>query len=1059
MMSPETAIVTNNTSPDSLRGRERDVADGILPPSLDIGESIMSPGSLLSRKTSSNSLGPSFISNPSTISESAPKSGSIIRRLSNRAQKFATRRRQSSAAPHSRDGSVGPGILRRRSDSNSTAPPEFGVYAADSDDDYYVEELDDRSTLVGYDGTPPKESPLGSPAPSISGVSLPSNATYRVSPQLLTGTSLRKVSKTNRNKRITLVLEPDLAMLSWDKNRPHKSLRIDDIKDIRTGTDIRQYQHDIVLTESEKLKWFTILYAVPDKSRSKMMHLIADTTEVFLAWVQTLLTLQTRRQGMMTSLLTLDDKAIRAFWQNEMSRQFGDRPHTEEEEEVDFATVERICWNLHMHASKNQLSIKFQVADSDKTQRLNFQKFQDFITLMKRRDDVSPIYSKFTKNPQAGMTFPEFVLFLQDCQGEDVSESKVLVWESIFLKFARKYKPKSGDKQDIEEETEKMTDVAFASFLASKYNVPLLKEQPDQAFDRPMNEYFISSSHNTYLLGRQVAGASSVEGYIAALVRGCRCVEVDCWDGSDGQPVVNHGRTLTTSISFRDVITTINKYAFYKSKFPLWISFEVHCNAAQQAIMAKIIKEIFGSRLVTEPLDPTSDRLPSPSQLMERILIKVKKPQPVVLPTPELGNRRRGNSLSSPYTKPVVLDNIPIPSQSLPQSPLLSPIQSSRRLVSKGRVNTITEGEVQEAMSSSTSDNDSSGEKPAGKRSSKKTIPALGDLGVYCAGIKFRKFDSPDAREYNHIFSFMESSFSNNSKSKESKKALDLHNMRYMMRVYPERTRITSNNFDPLAYWRRGVQMAALNWQTFDLGMQLNQAMFQGGSDASGYVLKPNALREIQHMRDGWTGKRERKEVNFSIDVISAQQLMRPNGMPANKAVNPYVEVEIFHANDKRDKRDEDTTVSTTPDTPLKVRTQPVSENGFNPIFDRKLRFKVTTKYPELIFIRWSVRLSHDGESFNDRPPVATFTAKLTSLQQGYRTLPLLDHNGDQYLFSTLFCRIKVDSITPVFLDYTDNQSDTGSNNRLRGLGRGVFSRSSPKSSLDKSSSFDSALS
>ncbi|CRK34176.1 hypothetical protein BN1708_016320, partial [Verticillium longisporum] len=135
-------------------------------------------------------------------------------------------------------------------------------------------------------------------------------------------------------------------------------------------------------------------------------------------------------------------------------------------------------------------------------------------------------------------------------------------------------------------------------------------------------------------------------------------------------------------------------------------------------------------------------------------------------------------------------------------------------------------------MSSSTSDNDSAGERAPSKRNSpNKTVKVLGDLGVYCAGVKFGGFDTADAKEYNHIFSFMESSFEKHSRPKEAKQAMDRHNMRYLMRVYPDRYRYQSTNFDPLVYWRRGVQMAAMNWQTFDLGMQLNQAMFDSGTD------------------------------------------------------------------------------------------------------------------------------------------------------------------------------------------------------------------------------------
>ena len=161
-------------------------------------------------------------------------------------------------------------------------------------------------------------------------------------------------------------------------------------------------------------------------------------------------------------------------------------------------------------------------------------------------------------------------------------------------------------------------------------------------------------------------------------------------------------------------------------------------------------------------------------------------------------------------------------------------------------------------------------------------------------------------------------------------------------------------------------------------------------------------------------GKLEWKNVSFTIDVISAQQLMRPCNLPY-RTVDPYIEVEVFHTNDKLDKRDSTFDIPTTTNTPSKYTTKAIRENGFNPVFDKKCHFQLTTKYPELVFVKFSVKMSPDGEKHNKRvDPMATYTAKLINLKEGYRTLPLLDRNGDRYLLSTLFCRIDHGPVTDV---------------------------------------------
>jgi phosphatidylinositol phospholipase C delta len=877
--------------------------------------------------------------------------------------------------------------------------------------------------------------------------------------QLRQGTPLKKVSKKNRSKRITLTYDPETNKMLWDASRPHKFLHVDEIREIRTGSDIQQYGREFGISESERSTWFSILYAVPEKSKFKFLHLIADNAETYQIWIIFLDAMLKHRQEVMTSLMTFNERAIAQYWQSEMQKH-----NSEDQEELDITGVMRVCQNLHIYSSQSTLQSNFRLADARRNEKLNFPEFLEFVRLMRQRQEVHRLMQSIAARPEVGLTFEEFLGFLRDVQKEDVDNRGM--WYKTFTKLARKHRNDDSGTEVSTDELSILSETAFIGFLSSRQNMPTIDEQHEFTLDRPMNEYFISSSHNTYLLGRQVAGQSSIEGYISALIRGCRCVEVDCWDGADGEPLVVHGRTLTSPIGFQEVMKTISKYAFVKSKFPLWISLEVHCSPAQQLIMVKHIKEAFGEKLVSEPLDPNSSKLPSPSELMERILIKVKQPRILakgeLLSSDSLIGRKRGNSLNSPLAKPANSDSAtPSISQSLPQSPLLAANNPGRKFTGKSRVNTITEGEVQERLANSNSDTDSGSEYGSLKGLS-NIVPVLGKLGVYCAGLKFSGFDAPAAKKFNHIFSFMESSFAKNSKAKEDKMQLNIHNMRYLMRVYPDGTRLASSNFDPLTYWRRGVQMAALNWQTFDMGMQVNQAMFEGGTDSSGYVLKPQMLRDIQVLPNNETineaiaqGKKERSVVSFSIDVISAQQLMRPANLAASKSMDFYVDVDVFHTNDKRNKKDKDLELSHEPDSPLRRHTEVIRENGFNPMFNNgQFNFKVTTKHPELIFVRWSVRLSSDGDynnSTKDRPPMASYTAKLANLKHGYRTLPLLNHAGEQYLFSSLFCKINIDPIEKKFIDVPRPIQEGGSKLNLLG---GIFGRNntSPRGTVEKSS-------
>jgi phosphatidylinositol phospholipase C delta len=91
---------------------------------------------------------------------------------------------------------------------------------------------------------------------------------------------------------------------------------------------------------------------------------------------------------------------------------------------------------------------------------------------------------------------------------------------------------------------------------------------------------------------------------------------------------------------------------------------------------------------------------------------------------------------------------------------------------------------------------------------------SLVSMLVYTVGVKCRGINKKEHYAPEHMFSLSERT-ANKMFKRDGVLDLIKHNRTHLVRIYPKGTRVSSTNFVPLQYWSAGVQLVALNWQTY----------------------------------------------------------------------------------------------------------------------------------------------------------------------------------------------------------------------------------------------------
>ncbi|XP_033992421.1 1-phosphatidylinositol 4,5-bisphosphate phosphodiesterase beta-3 isoform X2 [Trematomus bernacchii] len=734
---------------------------------------------------------------------------------------------------------------------------------------------------------------------------------------------------------VTLKVDPDGFFLYWTggSNLEVETLDINTIRDTRTGK-YAKLPKDAKLRDvlgfvkggSVERKLVTVVYGndLVNISYLNFQAMQEDTAKI---WTDELFTLATNILSQNASRNTFLHKAYTKL-----------KLQVNQDGKIPVKNILKMFSDKkRVETALEQCGLVNNKIEGIKPDDFTWDAFQKFLESLCLRPEIQSIFEESGSKRKPFISLDQLIEFINHRQRD--SRLNEVLYPPLKREQVRQIM-EEYETNVSQLERDQISLQAFTRYLGGEENSIVPPERLDIIDDmnQPLSHYFINSSHNTYLTVGQLTGLSSVEMYRQVLLTGCRCIELDCWKGrpQDEEPYITHGFTMTTEIPFKEVIEAIAESAFKTSAYPLILSFENHVDSAkQQAKMAEYCRTIFGDALLIDPLekyplDP-GQPLPTPQELLGRILIKNKKKHQHHRPSSSGSIRRReleeqpSHNNEGPLTDGEGSHLLTNGEEKLAERM----VKDSEPRKSLGGEGESEEDEEDEPVTDLKKPNSDEGT----ASSEVNATEEMSTLVNYIEPVKFKSFEVANKRrKYFEMSSLVE------TKGMDILKASPIkfveYNKNQLSRIYPKGTRVDSSNYMPQLFWNVGCQMVALNFQTLDLPMQLNMGVFEYNGH-SGYLLKPEFMRRTDKQFDPFTENIVDGIVanTVKIRVISGQFL-------TDKKVGVYVEVDIF---------------GLPADTKRKYRTKTSNGNSLDPVWDDDMFVFNKVVLPTLASLRIAV--------------------------------------------------------------------------------------------------------